>query len=125
MIQVVTESNLETIGGRIAYARERSGLSTAQLARRLGVKSRTLAKWERDESEPRANRLVMLAQLLGVAPAWFFEGEEDYAPEMTMPALVHIREQLELAKRTIEHLSQIVENLETMIEQRESRRDAA
>jgi transcriptional regulator with XRE-family HTH domain len=125
MMQIVTESKLDTLGDRIAYARERSGLSTAQLARRLGVKSRTLAKWERDETEPRANRLVMLAQLLGVAPAWLFEGQEDYAPGVTTPALAQIKEQLDLAKLTIENLSHIVRTLETMIEQREGRRDAA
>lgn len=125
MMQVVTEPKLESLGARIAHARERTGLSTAQLARRLGVKSRTLAKWERDETEPRANRLVMLAQLLGVAPAWLFEGREDYAPDLSTPALVQIRDQLDLAKRTIEHLTQIVATLETMIEQRERRRDAA
>ena len=125
MMQVVTDSNLDTLGERIAYARERTGLSTAQLARRLGVKSRTLANWERNETEPRANRLVMLAQLVGVAPAWFFEGQKDYAPELATPALVQIKEQLDLAKRTIEHLTNIVETLETMIDQREDQRDAA
>ena len=52
MMQVVTETNPDTLGARIGYARERAGLSTAQLARRLGVKSRTLANWERDETEP-------------------------------------------------------------------------
>lgn len=125
MIQVVTDPKPETLGARIAQAREHTGLSTAQLARRLGVKSRTLAKWERDETEPRANRLVMLAQLLGVAPAWLFEGQEAYAPDLSTPALAKVREQLDLAKRTIEHLTQIVATLETMIEQREGRRDAA
>ncbi len=125
MIEVVTDSKLDTLGERIAHARERTGLSTAQLARRLGVKSRTLANWERDETEPRANRLVMLAQLVGVAPAWFFEGQEDYAPDETAPALAQIKEQLEQAKRAVENLSQIVETIETMINQREDRRDAA
>ncbi len=125
MIQVVTDSKLDTLGERIAHARERTGLSTAQLARRLGVKSRTLANWERDETVPRANRLVMLAQLLGVAPAWLFEGEEVYAPEVAAPALAQIKEQLDQAKRAVEHLSQIVATLETMIDQREDQRDAA
>ena len=125
MMQVVTDSNLNSLGERIAYARERTGLSTAQLARRLGVKSRTLANWERNETEPRANRLVMLAQLVGVAPAWFFEGQEDYAPDATTPGLAQIKEQLDLAKRTVEHLTNIVETLETMIDRREDRRDAA
>ena len=125
MMQVVTDSNLDTLGERIAYARERTGLSTAQLARRLGVKSRTLANWERNETEPRANRLVMLAQLVGVAPAWFFEGQELYAPDETAPDMAQIKEQLDLAKRAVEHLSHIVETLETMIDQREDQQDAA
>lgn len=67
----------DTLGGRIAHAREAMGLSAAQLARRLGIKTPTLAMWESDRAEPRANRLIMLAGLLGVSPGWLLTGEGD------------------------------------------------
>ena len=45
------------------------------LARRLGVRVKTLQSWENDLSEPRANRLSMLAGLLNVSMMWMINGE--------------------------------------------------
>ena len=64
----------DTLGGRIVSARETAGLTTAQLARRLGVKSATLQNWESDRSEPRSNKLILLAGLLNVSPTWLLVG---------------------------------------------------
>ncbi len=69
-----TPHDFDTIGGRLTSAREAQSLSVSQLARRLGVKTKTMSDWETDRSEPRANRLVMLAGLLGVSPAWILTG---------------------------------------------------
>lgn len=64
-----------TFGDRLAAAREQAGMSQAQLARRLGVKASTLRSWEEDLSEPRANRLSMLAGILNVSIMWLMNGE--------------------------------------------------
>lgn len=64
-----------TFGDRLADARTAVGLSQAELAERLGVKLVTLEKWENDISEPRANRLSMLAGLLNVSLRWLMTGE--------------------------------------------------
>ena len=64
----------DTVGGRIYRAREASGLSPAQLARRLGIKTATLHAWENDKSEPRSNKLVMLSGILNVSPSWLMIG---------------------------------------------------
>ena len=64
-----------TFGDRLAAAREQSGMTQAQLARRLGIKPSTLRGWEEDVSEPRANRLSMIAGLLGVSIVWLLTGE--------------------------------------------------
>ena len=53
-----------TFGDRVAAARDAAGMTQAVLARRLGVRLATLRGWENDLSEPRANRLSMLAGLL-------------------------------------------------------------
>lgn len=64
-----------TLGDRLAAGREAAGMTQAQLAERLGVRSKTLRDWENDVSEPRANRLQMLAALLGVSLRWLLTGE--------------------------------------------------
>jgi len=67
--------NTATFGDRLADARLAQRMSVEELAQRLGVKASTLAKWENDQSEPRANRLSMLAGLLNVSLRWLLTGE--------------------------------------------------
>ena len=64
-----------TFGDRVAAAREQAGMTQAALAKRLGVRLATLRSWEDDHSEPRANRLSMLAGLLNVSMRWLISGE--------------------------------------------------
>jgi len=73
-----------TFGDRIAGARERAGMTQGDLAKRLGVKLKTLKAWEDDLSEPRANKLSMMAGLLNVSLLWLLsgEGEGPDAPAM-------------------------------------------
>ena len=62
-------------GDRLVAAREKSNLSQQDLAKRLGVKNSTIKSWENDNSEPRANRLSMLAGLLNVSITWLISAE--------------------------------------------------
>ena len=66
-----------TFGDRIAAARETAGMTQGQLAKRLGVRIKTMRAWEDDLSEPRANRLSMLSGLLNVSMRWLITGEGD------------------------------------------------
>ncbi|MFK7837962.1 MAG: multiprotein-bridging factor 1 family protein [Sulfitobacter sp.] len=79
-----------TFGDRVAAARESAGMTQAALAKRLGVRLATLRAWEEDLSEPRANRLSMLAGLLNVSMMWLINGEgegiEAPADAITVPA---------------------------------------
>jgi transcriptional regulator with XRE-family HTH domain len=72
-----------TFGERLVAAREKANLSQQDLAKRLGVKNSTIKSWENDNSEPRANRLSMLAGLLNVSITWLIsaEGSGVEAPE--------------------------------------------
>lgn len=74
-----------TFGDRVAGAREAAGMSQAELARRLGVKKATVIGWEDDVSEPRANKLSMMAGMLNVSIMWLLTGEGD---GMDAPGLV-------------------------------------
>ena len=67
--------NSATFGDRVAGAREQAGMTQKQLAKRLGVRPATLRAWEDDLSEPRANRLSMMAGILNVSMMWLITGE--------------------------------------------------
>ncbi|MFY0618031.1 MAG: helix-turn-helix transcriptional regulator [Shimia sp.] len=69
--------DVATFGDRLAAAREAAGLKQGEFAKRLGVKKGTVADWEEDLSEPRANRLSMMAGLLNVSVGWLLMGEGD------------------------------------------------
>lgn len=58
-------------------------MSQSQLSRQLGVKLRTIENWEYDRSEPRANKLQMLAGLLNVSLVWLMTGEGEDAPDLS------------------------------------------
>ena len=66
-----------TFGDRLSAAIEKSGMTQKLVSKRLGIKVATLKSWEQDISEPRANRLSMLAGLLGVSIMWLLHGEGD------------------------------------------------
>lgn len=64
----------DTMGGRLQRARDAAGLSVPEVAARLGVKPTTVQAWENDRSQPRANKLQMVAGLLNVGLAWLMDG---------------------------------------------------
>jgi transcriptional regulator with XRE-family HTH domain len=64
-----------TFGDRLAGAREAAGLTQQGLAEKLGVKPSTIAAWENDLKEPRANRLQMVSGVLSVSMSWLLTGE--------------------------------------------------
>ncbi|MFU1476305.1 helix-turn-helix domain-containing protein [Roseovarius sp. C7] len=109
-----------TFGDRMAGAREASGMSQAQLARRLGVKEKTIEKWENDLSEPRANRLSMLAGLLNVSILWLISGDGD-APDVpgeataTEASLDDLLRELRQVQAVLTRSAARIERLETQI----------
>ncbi|MBW4982950.1 helix-turn-helix domain-containing protein [Mameliella sp. CS4] len=70
-----------TFGDRLAAAREAAHMTQEVLAKRLGVKLKTLQAWEDDINEPRANRLSTLAGVLNVSIVWLITGEGDGVPD--------------------------------------------
>lgn len=69
------DAETTTFGDRVTGAREAAGLEQAELAKRLGVKVKTVRGWENDQAEPRANKLSMLAGILGVSMMWLLSGQ--------------------------------------------------
>lgn len=108
----------DTLGGRIVSAREAVGLSTAQLARRLGVKSATLQNWETDRSEPRSNKLFMLAGLLNVSPTWLINGLGEPPSDESEPTLdsIALRDQLIDIRSQLDRMGKSVDRALAQIE---------
>ena len=71
---------VSTLGERISVARERAGLSQAELAEALAIKSDMLDNWENDAAEPRANRMTLLGGILGVSAGWLLHGIGEGVP---------------------------------------------
>jgi transcriptional regulator with XRE-family HTH domain len=67
----------ETLGARIRRLRQRYGMSQAELARRIKISGNSLNKIEMGETpDPRASRIVAIANVLGVTTDCVLKGEE-------------------------------------------------
>lgn len=108
--EILSEDDSDTLGGRIGRARSSAGLSVAQAARRLGVKVTTWKAWECDRSEPRSNRLVMMAGFLGVSPTWLLIGSGD-GPKDT------IGDEIQLLKLELASVTETIDNAQTRLQQ--------
>ena len=78
------------IGRRIKMQRLALGLSQADVAKRLGITFQQIQKYERGINRVGAGRLLEMANLLSVTPAFFFEdsprlkpGQSEEASETT------------------------------------------
>ena len=109
-----SEDRGDTLGGRIVTAREAQSLSTAQLARRMGVTTVTMQDWEADRAEPRSNRLITLAGVLNVSPSWLLTGlGERPTDSLSETELEHLRHSIE---RIRDQASLIVSELDELEE---------
>ena len=109
----------QPMGPRLRIARENANLSEEELAGRLGVMVRTVKGWESGRSRPRANRLQMLAGILGVSLSWLLEGRDDgfmesqnAAPEIAMQKELErlhaaLDEARSLAARSLDRLTEL------------------
>lgn len=95
----------QPMGPRLRVARENAGFTEAGLARRVGVTLRTVHAWESDKAVPRANRLQMLAGVLGVTLTWLLEGREDEFMEAQSAAPeIAIQKELERLNATLDEV---------------------
>ena len=67
--------NTYVTGAMIKHLREKSGMTQAELAERIGVSSKTVSKWETAKGLPDISLLQPLAQALGVSVIELMNGE--------------------------------------------------
>jgi transcriptional regulator with XRE-family HTH domain len=114
---IMTEvPDMDTLGGRLSRARDAKSMSVSEVAGRIGVKPQTIAAWESDRSEPRANRLVMLAGFLGVTPTWLMHGVGQSPVESsTGKNALALGAEIQTLKEEHEQLGERIEQLENVI----------
>ena len=114
-----------TFGDRVAAAREAAGMTQAQLSRRMGIKKSTLAGWEQDLSEPRANKLSILSGLLNVSMSWLLTGEgEGMSEPASLTAepsdfgaiLLELRELRSEMRSNVDRVSRLEKKLRALVQ---------
>lgn len=61
---------------KLRIARDKAGLSQADVARQLGIASSAVSQWETGDTEPAKKRLPLLAQIFGVSINYFLESTQ-------------------------------------------------
>jgi len=74
------------LGQRITESRENKAFTIKDAARRMGVTEKTIKRWESGKTQPRANKLQMLAGILGVPLLWLLDGEYQFDPIEKRPS---------------------------------------
>lgn len=118
------DADVATFGDRLAAAREAAGMEQSALARRLGVKASTIRKWEEDLSEPRANRLSIMAGILGVSMGWLIDGSGEGVdgPDVntmdvdTKALLAELRDLRVVLVSKAEHVGRLEKRLRKLVE---------
>lgn len=77
------EELLFLIGQRIRRERENSGISQEEIAKNIGVSTRTWGKYERGETVPDATVLAMLSGLYGFDTNFILTGRSSIPTDIT------------------------------------------
>lgn len=67
--------NVESAGGRIRRRRKALQLTQQTLAAGIGVSHVAVSQWEKEETVPRGENLLRLAEMLHCTAAWIIDGE--------------------------------------------------
>lgn len=113
-----SDTTIDTgIAARIREAREALEWTQADLAHRLGVTEDTIRGWEAAEREPRSNRLVTMAGVLGISAHWLLDGSEQFAPSEDAAPADAARAQLESVRMKINEMQLLLNDLEQQLNQ--------
>lgn len=106
----------DTLGGRITRARDLASLTLEEAASRIGVTDETLSEWESDRSEPRANKIMTLAGVLGVSPTWLISGagEAPQSPGISV-AVDEMSGEINRLRELAAQISTCIETLESRL----------
>ncbi|MEQ8441901.1 MAG: helix-turn-helix transcriptional regulator [Alphaproteobacteria bacterium] len=103
------------IAFRIREAREARNWTIEQFAQRIGVTPDTVADWESGDRDPRSNRIIMLAGVLGVSAHWLLDGSDAFAPTDDADPKVTMQAQVDAMRVKLAEVQQMLDDLERQI----------
>ncbi len=114
----------DTLGGRLSRTRESKGLAISVVARRVGVKPKTIQEWESDRSEPSVEHLALIERVLDVNLVWLLHGVgeapvDDIGPD----PMLAIAAQMEKLQKMHADTGQIIERLQRELRRLAEERD--
>lgn len=77
----------ETLGDRIRLRRKALGLTQKQLSQQVKVSHVAISQWEKEETLPRGENLLRLAEALGCTPAFLVDGDGPVFSEIAFTGL--------------------------------------
>ena len=66
-----------TFGEKLQSLRQKSGMSQDALAEKLNVSRQAVSRWERDETMPETEKVVLIADLFGVTTDYLLRQTEE------------------------------------------------
>jgi len=78
-----------TFGEKLQRLRQQAGMSQDALAERLHVSRQAVSRWERDETMPETDKVVMLADLFGVTTDYLLRKQTAETNRETETGAVH------------------------------------
>lgn len=78
------EEPVEGLGRRLKLARDRAGLSQADLGEKVGRRGQSIWRYETERSAIEGRLLVRIADVLGVSPTWLVSGRFESTPTDTV-----------------------------------------
>lgn len=114
----------DTLGTRIARARQDMGLSRRELAAQIGVNASTLESWEHGRVVPRANKLQTLCGVLNVSVAWLLDGEGELFEHeaATGDGITRLAEKLRRIRAVQKELNRLLDDVSAEVARLKSER---
>lgn len=66
----VDNADIHTLGGRIRFVRITRKLSQTEFGAKIRAKTKTVSRWECDQSIPSATYIAEICRKYGISPAW-------------------------------------------------------
>src|SRR5512147_224203 len=71
------------VGAKIRFRRNMLGISQTEMGDRIGVTFQQVQKYEKGINRIGSSRLMQICDVLGITPAWLFEGAPGAATTMS------------------------------------------
>ena len=70
-----------TFGEKLQGLRQKAGMSQDALAEKLNVSRQAVSRWERDETMPETEKVILLAELFGVTTDYLLRPDQERREE--------------------------------------------